>query len=334
MNTVVTGANGMVGACLVRLLSARGDRVTAATHGDTRSLDGVDVEKTECSLLDPEAMSRLVRGADTVYHLASVITLRSRRHPHAEKINGEGARTVAQACLRGGVRRMVHFSSIHAFSPYPVHDAVVESRPLCGEDHPFPYDRSKSCGQRAVLEAVGRGLDAVIVHPTGILGPGDFGPSQAGRALLDLYHGRTRALVGGGFNWVDVRDVCAGALAAEQRGVSGENYILAGHYLSVTEMGRAVAGLAGRRPPRIVVPRWLMGAAAPVAERWAALRGREPRFSAFTLHTLAHHQVVSHEKARRVLGYAPRPINETLRDAFEWYSAAGMLKKGALPCIS
>ncbi len=327
MNIVVTGANGMVGANLARMLCARGDRVKAVTYGNTRSLDGLDVERTECNILDPSEVHSLLEGADTVFHLASVITLRSRRNAPAERVNTEGARVVAEGCLRCGVRRLVHFSSIHAFSPHPKHEPVVESRPLCGDNHPFPYDRSKSRGQRAVLDAVRRGLDAVIIHPTGILGPGDFAPSQAGRALLDIYHGRTRALVAGGFNWVDVRDVCAGAMAAADRGMAGENYILSGHHVSVMEMGRIVAGLAGRMPPRFLVPNWLMHAAAPLAEGWAGLRGREPRFSRFTLHTLVHHQVVSHEKATRALGYLPRPFAETVKDMFEWYSSMGMLEK-------
>lgn len=325
MNTVVTGANGMVGANLVRMLLARGDRVKAVTFGDARSLDGLDVERTECNILDHAAVDRLLKGADIVYHLASVITLRSRRNAHAERVNTEGACAVAEGCLRRGVRRMVHFSSIHAFSPHPLHEAVVETRRLCGDDHPFPYDRSKSRGQRAVLDAVQRGLDAVIIHPTGILGPHDYAPSHAGRALLDIYRGRTRALVRGGFNWVDVRDVCAGAMAAEERGHSGENYILSGHHVPVMEMGRLVSRLAGRRPPRVMVPDWVMRSAAPLAEGWAGLRGREPRFSKFTLHTLVHHQEVSHEKATRALGYNPRPFSETLRDTFHWFSTMGML---------
>ncbi len=329
MNTVVTGANGMVGANLVRMLVARGDCVKAITYGDTHSLDGLDVERVECNILDTSAVGNQLRGADTVYHLASVITLRSSRNAKAERVNTEGARAVAEACLRRGVRRLVHFSSIHAFSPHPINGTVVETRPLCGDDHPFPYDRSKSRGQRAVLAAVRRGLDAVIIHPTGILGPHDFAPSQAGRALLDIYLGRTRVLVAGGFNWVDVRDVCSGTMAAAERGMAGENYILSGHHVSVVDMGRAVAKLAGRRPPRFVVPQWVMRAAAPLVEGWAGLRDREPRFSTFTLHTLAHHQVVSHEKAARILGYTPRPFSETLGDTFEWYATMGMLGKKA-----
>jgi len=88
-------------------------------------------------------------------------------------------------------------------------------------------------------ELARQGLDAVIVHPTGILGPHDYAPSHAGRAMLDIYHGRTRVLVAGGFNWVDVRDVCAGAMAAAER---------------LDDASALVRGAAGRKARRASSP--------------------------------------------------------------------------------
>lgn len=325
MFVAVTGANGLVGANLVRMLIARGDRVKALVYGNTKSLARLDVEIAECQLLDRAAMREAFGGADWVFHLASAITLLSKSNPVAERINEEGARNVAEACLECGVKRLVHFSSIHAFSPEPRNETVVESRPLCGTDHPFPYDRSKAAGQRAVLDVGRRGLDVVVIHPTGIIGPFDFAPSMAGRGLLDVHNGRARVLVEGGFDWVDVRDVCAGALAAAEKGLPDENYILSGNYATVAEMGRAVSELSGCSAPLMTAPRWLAGLAAPTLEAWAKLHGREPRFSKFTLHTLVNHQHVSHQKATRELGYQPRPLLDTLRDTLEWFGQAGMM---------
>ena len=326
MTVAVTGANGLVGANLVRLLLEQGAEVRPIVYGDCTPLDGLGLECVECDVLDPAAIRRALAGAEVVYHLASVITLSARSHPYAETVNVNGARNVAEACLEDGVARLVHCSSIHAFSPEPADQPVDEGRPLCAADHPFPYDRSKAAGQRAILEAVGRGLDAVVVHPTGIIGPFDFMPSRSGKGMLDLHHGRTRALVAGGFNWVDVRDVCHGAMAAAEKGRTGENYILSGHYLSLRALAQAVAAITGCRAPRFVVPMWLAGAAVPLAEVWSWATGREPRFTRFTLQTLVHHREVSHAKAARELGYRPRPIEETLRDTFDWFRDAGMLK--------
>jgi len=326
MRVAVTGANGLVGANLVRLLLEQGAEVTPIVYGDCSPLDGLGLECTECDVLDADAVRRALAGAEVVYHLASVITLSSRAHPYAETVNVDGARNVADACLDGGVRRLVHFSSIHAFSPHPDDQPVDESRALCGPAHPFPYDRSKARGQHAVLDAVARGLDAVIVHPTGILGPFDFFPSSAGKGLLDLYHRRTSALVSGGFNWVDVRDVCLGAMAAAEKGRKGESYILSGRYLSLRALAQTLASVTGCSVPRHIVPMWLANAGAPLAEAWGRATGREPRFTRFTLHTLVHHRQISHAKAARELDYRPRRIEETLRDTFDWFRDAGMLE--------
>ena len=326
MTVAVTGANGFVGANLVRLLLERGAEVRPIVCGDCAPLDGLGLECVECDVLDPCAVRGALADADVVYHLASAITLSSRSDPAAEDVNVKEARHVAEACLECGVGRLVHFSSIHAFSPDPADQPVDESRPLCALDHPFPYDRSKARGQRAVLDAVDRGLDAVIIHPTGIIGPYDFAPSSAGGGLLDLYHGRTTALVAGGFNWVDVRDVCQGATAAAERGRSGENYILSGHYLSLRALAQALAETTGCRTPRLVIPIWLARAGLPLARAWGWAAGREPRFTRFTLHTLVHHQQVSHAKAAKELGFRPRPIDETLNDMFSWFRDAAMLQ--------
>ncbi|MCK5862980.1 MAG: NAD-dependent epimerase/dehydratase family protein [Candidatus Hydrogenedentes bacterium] len=325
MNVLVTGANGFIGANLVRMLLEQGDTVKALTHGSTRSLKGLGIEMAECPLLDKTALCKAVKGSDLVFHLASMITLLSKSNPVAENINETGARNVAEACLECGVKRLVHFSSIHAFSPEPKEGIVVESRPLCDRTHPFPYDRSKAAGQRAVLQVARQGLDVVIIHPTGVMGPYDFGPSHAGKGLLDLYHGSTRVLVAGGFNWVDVRDVCTGALSAAQKGRTQENYILSGSPIPLKEMGELVSKLTGCRPPLMIAPLWLAKMGAQWIELQAKLKNKEPRFSKFTLHTLEHHQKVSHQKATRELGYQPRNFLDTLKNTLEWFSQAGML---------
>lgn len=331
MKVAVTGANGMVGANLVRMLVERGHQTKALVYGDTRSLAGTDVEIETCDILDRSSLRRQFAGAEIVIHLASAITLFSRKNAAAERVNAEGAQTVAEASRDCGVKRLVHFSSIHAFSPLPRHAPVEESRSLCGTRHPFPYDRSKAAGQRAVQEIGRNGLEVVVLHPTGIIGPHDYGPSQAGQWLIDMCHGRSRVAVRGGFDWVDVRDVCRGALAAAEIGRPGENYILSGNHVAIPEMCRAVAEMTGCRLPSMIAPLWMARLGAPWVEYHAKYQGREPRFSRFTLHTLVNHQVVSHEKATRELGFTSRPFLDTLRDALAWFRETGRLSGQNFP---
>jgi dihydroflavonol-4-reductase len=176
-----------------------------------------------------------------------------------------------------------------------------------------------------VLAGIARGLDAVIVNPTAILGPYDYGPSAMGRVLLDLYHRRLPALVEGGFDWVDVRDVVAGALAAADRAPAGARYLLSGARRTVRELAGLVQQVTGVRPPRLVSPMWLARVGAPFATAVARVAKKQPLYTRHSLHALRHHQLVSHDKAARELGYAPRPLVETLTAAYDWFRESGAL---------
>lgn len=325
MTVAVTGASGHVGANLVRALLSEGRRVRALVRRDTAALEGLDVTRVQGELLKGETLRELVEGAEVVYHLAAVITLRSRKDAYARRVNVEGTRNVVEACLACGVKRLVHFSSIHAFSASPLDRVIDESRPLCSERRPLPYDQSKADGEGVVQEAVReRGLNAVIVNPTAVLGPHDYKPSAMGQVLIDLARRKLPALVDGGFNWVDVRDVCAGAMVAERSAAAGEKYLLGGHHLSLRGLAAIVEDVTGVRPPA-TIPIWLAYAGVPFAAIQSWITGKLPRFSVASLAALRRHQQVSHEKAARELGYRPRPIRETIEDAYAWFRDRGVL---------
>ena len=171
-----------------------------------------------------------------------------------------------------------------------------------------------------------RGLDAVIVNPSSVIGPFDFIPSAMGEVLIDLVYGRFPALVGdAGFDWVDVRDVVASALVAECRGRKGEHYLLSGHWLSLVELAQLWGRVSGAKIPRLVAPMWLARAAAPFAANWARLWRRRPLFTSDSLRVLRNHRQISHACATGELGHNPRPLEETLRDTYQWFKQAGKL---------
>ncbi len=324
MTVVVTGASGHIGSNLVRALAGAGRRVRALVHRNARALEGVEVERVSGDVRDPASVARALDGAEVVFHLAARITIGGDPADEVRAVNVQGTGNVVEACLRQGVRRLVHFASIHALSGTPAGKPVDEARPLSGSGAPL-YDRTKAEGLSAVLEGLGRGLDAVAVMPTAVIGPADLAPSRMGQVLLDLYHGRFPALVEGGFDWVDVRDVVAGALAAERRGARGGRYLLSGRWLSLGDLAALVARVPGARPPRWVCPMWLARAGAPLALGWSRLAGTRPLFTPAALHALRNHRWVSSEKAARELGWAPRPLEETVADTFEWFRGAGLL---------
>ena len=174
--------------------------------------------------------------------------------------------------------------------------------------------------------AVASGLDAVVLNPTAILGPHDCRPSHLGEVLLDLYHQRLPGLVAGGFDWVDVRDVAAGILAAADQAPAGSRYLLGGQRATVAELAQLVAQVTGRRAPWLVAPMWLARAMAPGAEWAARLAGRRPLFTPESLYALRNHLEISSARARQELGYAPRSLETTVRDTFDWFREAGMLE--------
>jgi len=325
MITAVTGGSGHIGGNLVRALLAQKRRVRCLVRHDRRALEGLPVEMVEGEIFDQEALSRLLDGAGTLFHLAGRISIVGAEGGLVERTNVLGVRGVVQACLAAGIRRLVHVSSIHAFESDPNDQPIDETRPLALSPDHMAYDRSKARGQMEVLEGVKKGLDAVIVNPGAVVGPYDFKPSRMGEVFLDIYHHRLPALLDGGYNWVDARDVAAGALAAERKGRTGESYLLTGHWVHICEVSALIARLTGRRTPMLATPLWLAMLASFGSLAWGKLRGKTPKFTPGAVRSIQMHRHISHAKATRELGYQPRPFEETVRDTLAWFAEAGML---------
>ena len=322
---LVTGASGHIGGNLIRALIEKGIRPRVLIHQGDRALEGLDIERAVGDVADIESLRKMFEGVGTVYHLAAVISLQASTDARLEEVNVIGTRNVVQCCLDFKVKRLLHFSSIHAFKSEPRAVPIDESRDAADPKAP-PYDLSKAAGEREVLAGIAKGLDAVLVNPTGVIGPFDFGPSAMGDVFLQLYRREMPALVEGDFDWVDVRDVVQGAIAACEKGVAGERYILSGQRRSIPELAKLVEEITGKKAPRFVSPMWLARIGAPFAMLYAKAIGNRPLFTSRSLHAVRNHSAVTHEKAARELGHHPRPIEDTVKDTFAWFKDAGMLQ--------
>jgi dihydroflavonol-4-reductase len=323
----VTGASGHVGANLTRVLKAQDEQVRALVRDDRRALEGLGLELATGDVLDLHSLIRAFRGARIVYHLAALISMYKHDKNMMFRVNVEGTRNVIKACVQCEVRRLIHFSSIHTLSPHPKEEILDESRALVKGKKMSLYDRTKALAEREIEKAARQGLEVIVVTPTALMGPYDFKPSYAGRTLLDVYHERIPALVDGGFDWVDVRDVVSGALAAAKDGRPGERYILSGKWYTVREICEMVRELTGCKIPRLDVPMWLARGVAPPVTVAARLFGKSPMFTSGSLYVLRHYRYISHAKATRELGYNPRPIARTIRDLFDWFKEYGYLER-------
>ena len=330
MLTLVTGASGHLGATLVRHLLARGHRVRALIHAQSIALEGLPIERVHGDILDRASLDPAFDGVEAVFHLAATISLIKSDAERVMRTNTLGPEHVVDACLAHKVRRLVHYSSVHAFLPHGPGGVTDEERPPNLNPRAPAYDRSKALGQQIVQEAVRtRGLDAVVVNPVGVLGPWDFAPHLGNRAILDLGLGLLPSLAGGGFDWVDARDVSDGAIAALERGRTGESYLLSGTWKSVTELAALVEGETGTKAPRFTAPLWLARIGVPFAAGYAKLKRTQPLFTMASLRALEEHRSCSNEKARAELGYTPRPTSETVRDSFTFFRAVGLFERGA-----
>ena len=322
----VTGASGLVGGNLVRALRTQGRSVRALVHHDRRALEDLDVETVSADLTDPASIQKALHGVEVVYHLASTISISMGNWDEVGRVNVRGTRNVIEACLKNNVKRLVYFGSIHAYRQSPFEQPLDEERPLLGGEHVPPYERSKALAEMEVRRAIEGGLDALIVIPSAIAGPFDFRPSYFGQALQLLARGRIPALVYGGYDWVDVRDVVEGAMLAERLAPSGSRYILSGHWHSLRDVAQVTADIMGKPAPRFTVPIWLAEFAQPIMAELAQVNGSQPIYTRPMLNALKSNRNISHARATRELGYAPRPFVETIADTLIWFMQEGVSK--------
>ncbi len=318
---LVTGATGHIGNVLVRKLLERGERVRALIWRgeDTSSLDGLDVERIEGDVLDPDSLRLALRGVETVYHLAGVISIMPGRQPLVWRVNVEGTRNLLEAARREGIRRLLYTSSIHAIRRAP-HGVVIDESLGFDPNNPYgEYDRSKAAASLEVQHAAQADLDAVIVCPTGVIGPYDFRGSEMGEVIRSAAEARPMFYVEGAYDFVDVRDVAEGMIAAAEQGGRGESYILGGHKISVRSLLETVREVTGRAFAQIKIPFSLAEAAAKFTPWYYRHTKAKPRFTPYSLEVLQSNSDISHRKAERELGFRPRPVFETIADTVRWF---------------
>jgi dihydroflavonol-4-reductase len=327
MITAVTGATGHIGANLTRALLKEKRQVRALIHHNRKGIEGLDMETVQADVGDPPSLQRAFTGAEVVYHLAGTISLSMNDWPAVEAVNVTGTHNVVEACFKCGVRRLVYFSSIHSMVQTPLNLPVDERRPLVDGYNCSPYDRSKAAAEKEVRQGIEQGQDAVILNPTAILGPHDYQLSFLGEVLLSLARGKLPALIEGGFDWVDVRDVVDAAIRAENNAPLGAKYLLSGRWASVKELADLTESILGTPAPRITVPVWLARRGAPVMTLYNQLTGNRQLYSSVSIKAICEsNRLISHERASRELGFQPRPLRETLMDTFRWFQTTGLLE--------
>ncbi len=319
---LVTGATGLLGNSVVRELLARGERVRVLARADRSGsakraeLDGLDVELVTGDLNDAQAVSQAVQGCRAVVHSAAMVHIGYQRLAEARQANVEGTANIAAACQRASCR-MVHVSTVDTLPA-----AVSPDQPLREDDAGVPkiactYVISKRESEAKVIEACGRGLDAVIVHPGFMLAPFDWKPSS-GAMFLAVFKAPVVVAPRGTASVCDARDVASAIVSSIAAGRSGQHYILAGENLAYPELCRRMVEVIGQRK-RVFRMGPVIPAAARLADAWYRMSGAQERlFNGAAIAMGGLHHAYDSSKAEQELGYRRRALDETLRDAWQW----------------
>ncbi len=318
MKVAVTGASGHIGNCLVRELKKQGAGIKVLVHNFRNDLDEMDIELIQGNLLEPESLITLCEGVDVVFHLAAQIAIENRSSVQVYETNVTGTKNMIKAAIYGRAKKFIHFSSIHAFKAESSDLILDESRSLI-ETNKTIYEFTKAEGEREVMKAVKEGLNAVILNPTAVIGPFDCRGSLVGQALLKIYQNKLPFLVSGGYNWVDVRDVVSASIQAIESGQKGEKYILSGEFCNLHDLSAMISKISGCKIP-VIVPVSLARLACPFFQIYSSITKKEPLYTYQSLDILLNSPInISNEKAKKELGYEPRPLEQTLKDTFNWY---------------
>ena len=316
---LVTGATGHIGNVLVRKLLERGEKVRALIlPGESReSISGLKVEAFEGDILNMNSVFESMQGIKGIFHLAGVISIMPGSNPFMRKVNVEGTKNILRAASERKTK-LIYTSSIHAIQR--VENGVINESVPYDMNNPYgAYDRSKAEATLEVLNAARSGLEAVVTCPTGVIGPYDFRGSMMGAVIHDAAAAKPTLYVDGAYDFVDVRDVADGLIAAAEHGRRGESYILSGQKISVRYLLETVREITGKHFFQMKIPFDLAKFAALFTPLYYQLAKATPRFTPYSLEVLQSNSNISHAKATRELGYLPRSLFESIKDTVKWF---------------
>jgi dihydroflavonol-4-reductase len=313
--TLVTGGSGFLGSHVVRALAERGDdlRVLVRRGSSLDHLSDLEIERTGGDVTDRRAVRRAMQGIDRVFHLAGTTSMRPQNRDAVFELNVKGTRIVLEEALAAEVERVVHTSSVAAIGPARARGTADESQPFRAGHLGIAYANSKHEAEVEALRLAAHGLPVVIVNPSFVLGPDD--PKGTSMDLVRRFLlGRIPAYVDGGLNIVDVRDIADGHLLADEKGQVGERYILAGRNFTLDRLFADFARISGREQPPVKLP----GRPTAFAVQAMVWAGLPLPVSPDEVRSATLWWTYRNTKARRELGFEPRPHEETLEDAVRW----------------
>jgi len=324
---LITGGFGHLGSTIAKQLLEKGENVVVTdiqVHAFPKEYKNLTVVICDITKIDElenvfeKALEKTQSKDLSIIHCAGIVSITAKNDKKVFDVNVGGTNNVIKLCKKYKVEKLVYVSSVHAIKENKNGEIIKETTTFDPYEVEGQYAQTKAIATKMVLEETKAGLNAVIVHPSGIIGPRDTRIGHTTRLFIDFLSGKLTAAITGGYDFVDVRDVSQGILQALEKGKTGECYILSNRFVTIKELLNLTAQACGKKPITTYLPLWFIKPLLPLAELYYKVRKVKPLFTSYSLSTLKSNAIFSHEKASCELGYNPRPLEDTINDTIQW----------------
>jgi len=320
---IVTGAAGHLGGVVTSMLNEQGRSVYALCLPDEKHLpQGENIKVFTGDVCNIDSLTDMFGSCEnesvTVIHCAGIVSIASKYNQKVYDVNVNGTKNIISLCEKYNIEKLIYISSVHAIPELPAGGIITEADSFSPDDVTGLYAKTKAEATQCVLDYVKRGYKANVIHPSGIVGPGDFGRGHITQLVIDYCKGGLTSAINGGYDFVDVRDVAEGILSCCENGKSGECYILSGQYYKVYELLNLLHEITGKKKIKRILPLWFIKITAPLSELYYKILRQPPLFTAYSIYTLHTNANFSHKKAAKELGYTACPMTQTLADTVSW----------------
>ncbi|MGB9839367.1 NAD-dependent epimerase/dehydratase family protein [Thermovenabulum sp.] len=316
---IVTGGTGHIGNILVKKLLEKGHevRIIVPPFEDLTPVKELDVQIEFADVRDEEKITSCFKNGSAVFHLASRISI-FKRDKKVYDINVKGTENVIKACIKNGIKDLIYVSSVHALKEEPAGIIIKESKDFNPNNVIGDYAKSKAIATNLVFKSQDYGLEPVIVHPSGVIGPYDYKISFINKVIIDYINNKQKFSIKGAYNFVDVRDAAQGIISAWEKGKRGENYILSGETITIEQLFSYLEEFTGIKKPKYTININTALFFSYFADIYYSISKEKPTFTSYSIYTLRTNCNFSCEKAKKELGYFIRPIKQTVFDTVIW----------------
>ena len=329
---IVTGANGFLGNNVVRrLLQEEQNEVRALVLPDDElnSLNGLNCKIYYGDVTNKETLKEIFtineKAEVYVIHCAAIVSIKSKHDSKMYEVNFGGTKNIIDNVLKINAK-LVYVSSVHAIEEKENNGVITETTDFNPDKVEGMYAKTKAETAKYFFEMIkNKNLNACIVHPSGIIGPNDFGHTHLTQLIIDFANGKLTACVKGGYDFVDVRDVSDGIVKACYKGKKGEAYILSNKYVEIKQLLDIISEVNNTKKIKTILPIWFAKLTAPLSELYYAILKQPPLYTRYSLYTLTSNSNFSNEKAKKELGYTNRELKETIFDTIKWLKENGRI---------